>query len=169
MMAALRRQYRRHSRDEVMNGNAALQRLVRRQTTTPERGQSLVEFTLMMSIIMILMLGMLDLGRAFFTFLAMQDAAGEGASFAAVHPTWRTSANQADPNNITYRVRNSAPTGTLVDMNTATVTVTDDGSLITVTMTADFQLVTPFVGGIVGSQTLPLTVRSVAVITSAGP
>ncbi len=139
-----------------------------------ERGQSLVEFTLMVSIAMILMLGMLDLGRAFFTFLAMQDAAGEGASFAAVHPIWRTSANQADPNNITYRVRNSAPTGTLVDMNTATVTVTDDGdtnigSLITVTMTADYQLVTPFVGGIIGSQTLPLTTRSVAIITSAGP
>ncbi len=139
-----------------------------------ERGQSLVEFTLMVSIAMILMLGMLDLGRAFFTFLAMQDAAGEGASFVSVHPTWRTSANQADPNNVTYRVRNSAPTGTLVDMNTATVTVTDDGdtnigSLITVTLTADYQLVTPFVGGIIGSQTLPLTVRSVAVITSPGP
>src|SRR3990172_3740448 len=100
-----------------------------------ERGQSLVEFTLMMSIIMILMLGLLDLGRAFFTFLAMQDAAGEGASFASVHPTWVDDGDNDDPNNVTYRVRNSAPTGTLVDMNTAAVTVTDDGSLITVTMT----------------------------------
>ena len=154
-----------------MNGNAALQRLVRRQTITPERGQSLVEFTLMVSIIMILMLGMLDLGRAFFTFLAMQDAAGEGASFASVHPTWVDDDDNDDPNNVTYRVRNSAPTGTLVDMNTAIVTVADAGSpdigsLITVTLTANYQLVTPFVGGIIGSQTLPLTVRSVAVITS---
>ena len=139
-----------------------------------ERGQSLVEFTLMMSIIMILMLGLLDLGRAFFTFLAMQDAAGEGASFASVHPTWVDNVSKpesADPNNVTYRVKNSAPTGTLVDMNTAIVTVTDSGSpdigsLITVTLTANYQLVTPFVGGIIGSQTLPLTVRSVAVITS---
>ncbi len=144
------------------------------RTITPERGQSLVEFTLMVSIIMILMLGMLDLGRAFFTFLAMQDAAGEGASFAAVHPTWRTSADQADPNNVTYRVRNSAPTGTLVDMSTAAVTVTDDGTpaiseLITVTLTANYQLVTPFVGALVGSQNLSLTARSVAVITSRDP
>ena len=152
--------------------------LYRQRAHRSERGQSLVEFTLMVSIAMILMLGLLDLGRAFFTFLAMQDAVGEGASFASVHPTWVDGSiagpDDDDPDNITYRVRNSAPTGTLVDMSTATVTVTDDGdtnigSLITVTMTADFQLVTPFVGGIIGSQTLPLTVRSVAVITSVGP
>ncbi len=128
----------------------------------------------MVSIIMILMRGMPDLGRVFFTFLARQDAAGEGASFAAVHPTWRTSAHPAHPKNITYRVRNSAPGGTLVDMNTATVTVTDAGNthsgrLITATLTANYQWVTPFVGGLIGSQTLQQSARSVAVISSAGP
>lgn len=128
----------------------------------------------MVVVITILLLGVLDLGRAYFTLLAMQDAAGEGASYGAVHPTWVTSANNADPNNITYRVRRAAPSGTLVDWNSATVSVdtsggTTIGSLITVTVTANYGLLTPFVGALVGSQTLQLRTRSVAVVTSKGP
>lgn len=137
-------------------------------------GQSLVEFTLMVGIIMVLLLGVLDLGRAYFTFLAMQDAAGEGVAFAAVHPTWRTSGDKTDPNNTTYRVKNSAPTGTLVDWSTATVTVTDSGatsigSQITVTVSAPYRLLTPFVSDLVNGATLTLTARSAATITSSGP
>lgn len=147
-----------------MEGEAGRPALIGENTPA---GQSLVEFTLMVSVLMILLMGVLDIGRVYFTFLAMQDAAGEGASFAALYPAWRTNADQPDPNNITYRVKNSAPTGTLVDWPSATVTVTGGttaGSLITVTVTANFQLLTPFVGALVGSQTLPLRARSVVVV-----
>lgn len=118
-------------------------------------------------VLLVLLMGLLDLGRAYFTFLAMQDAAGEGASFGAVHPTWRTSSDQPDPDNVTYRVKNAAPTGTLVDWSSTTVTVDGGataGSMITVTVTTSYRLVTPFVGTLVGSQTLPLRARSVAVV-----
>ncbi len=132
-----------------------------------ERGQSLIEFTFMSMVIMTLLAGVLDLGRAYFTWLALQDAAGEGASYGSVYPT-RVTGN--DPNNITYRVRNAAPTGLLVDMQNADVDVETTGltpgDKITVTVTADYQLLTPFVGAIVGSQTLPLSAQSVAVITT---
>jgi len=125
----------------------------------------------MIIILTSLLLGILDIGRAYFTFLALQDAAGEGASYAAQYPTYVTSANSADPNNVTYRVKNAAPVGTLVDWNSATVSVTNSGSTaqsqpITVTVTTRYQLITPFVGTIVGSQTLPLSVMSVATITA---
>jgi len=128
----------------------------------------------MMMIILSLLLGVLDVGRAYFTFLAMQDAAGEGAMFGSLHPTWKTSADKTDPNNITYRVKTSAPTGTLVNWSSATVNIdtsggTSIGNQITVTVTSNFQLVTPFIGTIVGSQTLPLKAKAVALITSAGP
>jgi len=132
-----------------------------------ERGQSLVEFTFMSIVIIILLLGVLDLGRAYFTYLALQDAAGEGANYGAVYPN-RIAGD--DPDNITYRVRNSAPEGSLVDMSTASIDVTltgvEPGSKITVTVTTQYQLLTPFVGAIVGSQQLPLSARSVAVITT---
>ena len=136
-----------------------------------EQGQSLVEFSLMVIILTALLLGILDLGRAYFSFLALQDAAGEGATYAAQYPTYVTSTNSANPNNITYRVKNAAPIGTLVDWNSATVTVTNSGSTsqgqpITVTVTTSYQLITPFVGTIVGSQTLPLSAVSVAIITT---
>jgi Flp pilus assembly protein TadG len=132
-----------------------------------ERGQSLIEFTFMSMILMVLLMGILDLGRVYFTFLALQDAAGEGANYGSVYPT-RVSGT--DANNITYRVRHSAPSGLSVDLQNAVVTVqttgATPGSQITVTVTAEYKIVTPFVGALVGGQTIPLSARSVAVITT---
>ena len=138
-----------------------------------EKGQSLIEFALMVTLMLVLLAGILDLGRAYFTFLALQDAAGEGAYYGSIHPTWQTSGDNADPNNIEYRVKNSAPSGGLVDWSSAAVSVNlpDDtpGQLITVTVTTNYTIVTPFVGAIAGTQTLPLSARSVAEIISSGP
>ena len=152
-------------------GNLQGPKRTQRSGSRGEKGQSLVEFSLMIIILTSLLLGILDIGRAYFTFLALQDSAGEGASYAAQYPTYITSTNSADPNNVTYRVKNAAPVGTLVDWNSATVAVTNSGSTaqgqpITVTVTTSYQLLTPFVGTIVGSQTLPLSAISVAIITA---
>jgi hypothetical protein len=51
-----------------------------------ERGQSLVELTLGFMILVILLSGLLDLGRVYFTFLALEDGAGEAALYAAIDP-----------------------------------------------------------------------------------
>jgi Flp pilus assembly protein TadG len=152
-------------------GNLLSAKTARRIGSKGEKGQSLVEFSLMVVILTSLLLGILDIGRAYFTFMALQDAAGEGASYAAQYPTYITSSNSADPNNVTYRVKNAAPVGTLVDWSSATVSVANSGSTaqgepITVTVTTSYQLLTPFVGTIVGSQTLPLSAESVATITA---
>lgn len=137
-----------------------------------EKGQSLVEFSLMVVILTILLLGILDVGRAYFTYLAMQDAAGEGANYAAQFPTYVTSANSALPNNITYRVQQAAPSGTLVDWSSACIGVetpatVNQGNTITVTVTSNYGLITPFIGTIVGSQSLKLRAISVAVISAS--
>jgi Flp pilus assembly protein TadG len=149
-----------------------------------ERGQSLVEFVFMAIVLGILLLGVLDLGRAYFTYMALLDAAGEGATYGSVNPTkWCNLSHtnfdscpgdrddSADPDNITYRVVNSAPVGTLVDWSQAIVLVESDptikpGRAITVTVTTDYQLLTPFVGSIVGSQILPLRAQASAAILS---
>jgi len=52
-----------------------------------ERGQSLVELAISFMIIMFLLSGAVDLGRAFFTYVAIRDAAQEGATYASTNPT----------------------------------------------------------------------------------
>ena len=67
---------------------------------TNERGQSLAEMALMMSFLLILLVGVVDLGRGFFVYLALRDAAQEGALYGSTDPT-----NNAD---IEARVSNSS-------------------------------------------------------------
>ena len=146
---------------------------LRHQGGRAERGQSLVEFALMATALLLLLAGILDLGRAYFTFLALRDAAGEGAYYGSIYPNWHTAADSSDPNNVEYRVKNSAPSGGLVDWSTVSVGVnapdTSPANPITVTATYSYTLVTPFIGAIVGGQTLPLTGSAVAEILSPGP
>jgi hypothetical protein len=52
-----------------------------------EHGQSMVELALTITILMVLLAGTIDLGRAFFTWLAMRDAAQEGGSYASTNPS----------------------------------------------------------------------------------
>jgi len=131
-----------------------------------QTGQSLVEFSLMAIILLVLLAGVMDLGRAYFTYLALKDAAAEGAYYGQGHPAWQHNTDNPDPDNIDYRVKNSAPQGGLVDWGGATITVTvpnaTPGQTLTVTVTYPYQLITPFIGG----QTLTLKAQSVAVIVS---
>lgn len=129
--------------------------------------------SIMLVVMIWLLLGILDLGRAFFYYLALRDAAGEGAYYASIHPTWATSADNADPDNVTYRVKNASPVGGLINWTGAAVTVsapdTTPGNFVTVTVTANYTLLTPLVNNIVGGDTLPMTGRAVAKIISPGP
>lgn len=52
----------------------------------PETGQSMVELALTITILMILLAGVIDMGRAFFTYMAMRDAAQEGAAYGSLNP-----------------------------------------------------------------------------------
>ncbi len=55
-------------------------------TRAAERGQSLVEFTFGLMAMLMIVSGLLDIGRAYFTFVALEDAAGEAALFLAINP-----------------------------------------------------------------------------------
>jgi len=126
--------------------------------------------------LVILLMGVLDLGRAYFTYLALKDAAQEGAYFGSAFPQCVdtggiTNPGCADPNNIPFRVRHSAPAGGLVDWagSGAVVTTTlppvmKDGQSLTVTISYQYQMLTPLVGTIANGQVLTLTAQSSAVI-----
>ncbi len=149
-----------------------------------EQGQSLVEFSLVLVFLSVLLMGVLDLGRAYYSYLALKDAAQEGAYYGSAFPQCvdadginNDSPACADPNNIPYRVRHSTPRGSLVDMSDLAAQVTTTlpcgaaspcallaGQSLTVTVTFRYQLLTPFVGAIAQGQFLTLTAQSSAVI-----
>ena len=69
----------------------------------------------------------LDLGRGFFSFIAIQNAAAEGALYAAVNPRCphvSSAANCTNPNNVDYRAKYESPNGGLVSPDLMTVAVT---------------------------------------------
>ncbi len=127
-----------------------------------ESGQSLVEFTLSVSLLMTILVGVLDLGRAYMVSLALQNAAGEGALFAAIHPTWKTTCptNQFGCNNplydnITARSQGEAPEATtMIDWSQATVDISYNGGStlpgepVTVTISYQYHLFTPILSRI---------------------
>ena len=67
---------------------------------TNENGQGLMEFAISILIFLILIAGIVDLGRAFFTYMALHDAAQEGALYGSINAT--------DIDNIKARVRETA-------------------------------------------------------------
>lgn len=125
----------------------------RRSTSRPSResGQGLVEFTLGITFMLILLAGAIDLGRAYFTYIALLDASQEGASYASFEP--------ADVNGIRSHVRASS-TG-MVDLSSLTDSEIEviwgaqvcAGHGITVRVHYTFDFIAPFIGGL----TLPLT------------
>jgi Flp pilus assembly protein TadG len=174
--------FRRHAidrRQAARRGAAA-----RRPGFDRERGQGLVEFSLTLVFLSVLLISLLDVGRAYFTYLALKDAAAEGAYFGSAYPQCSVD-NGVDndspactgSNTIPYRVQNSAPRGGLVDWTDAAAQITIDlpcgnahpcvmqgGDVLTVTVAYGYRLLTPFAGMLSPSQSITLTARSQAVI-----
>jgi len=117
-----------------------------------ETGQSLTEFAIGFSVLILLIAGIVDLGRAFFTFMALNDAVQEGALYGSLHPT-----NEAG---IETRVQGVAAGP--IDMSQVTVESDTSGPAcaghqIVITATYDFQITMPFIGAIAGTQTFPIS------------
>ncbi len=122
-----------------------------------EKGQSMIELALTITILMVLLAGTIDMGRAFFTWLALRDAAQEGASYGSFAPT--------DTAGIEARARSSFADS--VNDPSALVSILVDYSgpkclgnpQSTITVTVDYQnfpITTPLLGTIVGGQNIPI-------------
>lgn len=95
-----------------------------------ERGQSLVEFALSLPVLLLLLTGLLDLGRAYYTYIALEEAAAEAALFLAIQtdcPNENASRPQCEnPNNALYRARTSG--NNEFDFSRATWNIPYDGA-----------------------------------------
>ncbi|MCJ7724514.1 MAG: pilus assembly protein [Anaerolineales bacterium] len=119
------------------------------------RGQSLLEFSLTLTVMILLLAGIVDFGRAFFILVELRDAAQEGALYGSFNPT--------DAAGIVERAKTAAFTP--VDLvNDPDVTVPApiihggacEGGSIEVQVLYTFHVSMPFLTGIIGSQTIPL-------------
>lgn len=126
-----------------------------------ERGQSLVELAMSLTVILLLLAGAVDFSIAYFSFSAMHDAAQEGAVYGSINP--------GDEQGIKDRVRNASTnpvdlsdTG-LVDVQVALSgdSCTDihcacEGNEVTVNVIYDYPISMPFIGSIIGAQKITL-------------
>lgn len=118
-----------------------VRRLLHRFRQT-EAGQSLVEFTMILPIFLVLMFGLVDFGRAFYTWLLVTNAAREGARVAAV---------QADNSSIDGRIYDSFcssyPSECSLEPTKLTISKTNvqgvRGSAVTIDLAYNFEFVTP--------------------------
>jgi hypothetical protein len=134
-----------------------------------ERGQSLIEFAVAFVILMMLLVGIVDLGRGFFTYMTLRDAAQEGAAYGSLYPTQAITCTTYDPesstfNDICIRQRVRAATTSPVDLTNTDISVSLTlvggdacaGNGLKVDVEYDFPLIMPFFTALMGTDTIPL-------------
>jgi Flp pilus assembly protein TadG len=120
-----------------------------------DRGQSLLEFAIILPVLLIIVAGVLDIGRLYFSYVAVTDAASEGAAYAANHPTSETLivARARDASNI-------AADQSEIEFQCPTCPTVGSGDPVTVSVTYSFTLATPIINAMVPGGVIPL--RAVA-------
>lgn len=107
-----------------------------------EAGQSLVEFSLILPIFLLLLFALVDFGRGFYTWMLVTNAAREGARVAAV---------QSDDSTINERIYDSFcssyPGDCSLDPADLSISKTNvqgaRGSAVEIDLAYDFEFVTP--------------------------
>ncbi|MFQ5945131.1 MAG: TadE family protein [Anaerolineae bacterium] len=66
-------------------------KLARFRDRISDKGQSTLEAALTFPVLIIVLLGIFDLGRAILAYSTISNAAREGARYGIIHPTWRDS------------------------------------------------------------------------------
>lgn len=142
------------------------------------RGQSIVEFALVLPLMLFLFAGAADLGRLFFNYVALENAVKEGAVYGARYPLCDNASSLCpNPNNVQWRVENEARTAA----NTALITPSSEcrnavsgtpypdlrdcaaGDTYVVQATIQFTPITPMLSQIVGGN-ISLRSKSTAVV-----
>ncbi len=147
-----------------------------------QKGQSLTELAVSMVILLILIAGIFDVGRAIFTYLSMRDAAQEGASYAAIvflknTDDTRTETQIRDDGCAAVEVRtraniddqNSSVTTLINGIACNSATIIHDacaGHEARVTIELPLPITTPFIGTFIGQT---ITLRATATDTILRP
>jgi Flp pilus assembly protein TadG len=156
--------------------------VIRRIGRRPERGQSLVEFSLILPVFILLLFGILDMGRAIYAYNTVADAAREGVRVAIVNqiqtspdcvqdrpiqnpltPHWSIKACAAksavslgiQPADVT--VSYAAPPGVVLTCPPSGSPTVSVGCIASVKVDYTFRAITPVIGNIVGAISMSST------------
>jgi Flp pilus assembly protein TadG len=129
------------------------------------RGQSLVEFALILPVFLVFLAAALDLGRVFYANISLNNAAREGAFEASKHPDAFGAGQPCDGTDagrivcrVQFESQNSAISVADSDISATCSNSCNAaaGSTITVNVKGSFKLVTPILSAIFGGQSVPL-------------
>lgn len=150
-----------------------------------QRGQSLVELAISLTVMLLLLSGAVTFGMALFSFVSIRDAAGEGALYGSITPyedLSPTGYNNGDPVNW-QKICDRVKAATTSPVNLNSFTCTHDGAAshannnidvvaidkpcegpstggganaVKVMIDYYYPIIMPYIGGIVGSQTIHL-------------
>ena len=118
---------------------------------------------------LVFFLGLLDLGRLFFIYIALEDSVGEAALYLSLFPECPTDIGGtcSGTQNAEYRARNA----TGGDLNWTNVTYTPEvpspygvGDQVTVTLEYQFELLTPIISQIATASNLTLVASATQTI-----
>jgi len=140
------------------------------QSSNMEKGQSFVEFALILVFLLILVAAIADLGWMYFNTISLRAAVQEAATYASICPN--------DATAIRDRLRMSAsdPTGLshLADEQIAVCVINPStgkcggtikvGNQIKISATYFHKIFTPMIGAFIGSQEYPITSTAQSVI-----
>ncbi len=134
-------------------------RICRSRSLKNERGTTIVEFALILSLFVLIILGIMNFGRALWAYSAMAHVAREGARYAIVRGSESGRATTA------AEIRNyvqgrAGPLGP-VEVTTSWIPDNKPGSVVEVRVQYDFSSVLP----LVPAGTIPLASTSRMVIT----
>ena len=125
----------------------------------------MVELAVSLVILLLLVGGIVDLGRAFFTTMSLRDAVQEGALYGSIDPT-----NTTEIKNHVLDTSSMVPD--MIGVNDITIEIINapcTGNRIKVSAVySDFPLTMPFMGAVLGSQTIPLTASVTDTILTPG-
>ena len=114
---------------------------MRRGSYIKERGQDLAEYALILPIFLLIMMSIFDMGRAVYSYSALQNSVREGARYGIIHPD--------DITGIEEVVRQKAVGLDIRGLDIFTTYPSDE--TIQVQATFRFQIITPIVGALFGS------------------
>lgn len=131
--------------------------MLRRRNGTKTRGQTLVEFALILPVFILVLMGILDLGRAVYYNATLSNAAREAAREGIVDQTCSHILARAQQRSVGMQsavatVRWTNPSGTTTTRSCSPVSGTATiGDLTKVTVGYEFRAATPIIGNLVGT------------------
>jgi Flp pilus assembly protein TadG len=140
-----------------------MRNITRRRTigSMSESGAAAVEFALVAPLLVLLICGIVDLGRAYATLNQLAASAREGARLAAVLPSPESSTQRKQVRDAVIAFSRGQLAGDAISASAISVDLDEPAGTVTVTVRDyPFELITPLAKVVKSNRTIPMTRRA---------